>query len=400
MREQRPSAVDLSIPADSAKAVRAGHPWVYGPLRHPAAGTPVRLRDPRGRVCGYGLADEGTIAVRVLGRGEPPRGGFEELVVERVRRADRFRFRMIAGQTDTWRVIHGAGDGLPGVVLDRYGPVAVLKLYSAAWIPWIDVLIHAIRGLGWPTGLLRRYGVRQVDGQTGSDTLFGEVPDALVVMEHGMKLLVRPRKGQKTGLFLDQREHRLLVRSWSAGRRVANLFAYNGGFSIAAALGGASRVFTVDIAPAAIEDAKEIFRLNGLDPDGHAFEVADVFRWEPPGRFGMIIVDPPSMARGNRSRGAAANAYRKLHRRLAPHVERDGLLVSSSCTAQLGWDRWYEAVRSGLAAHGAWSSLHQSRAPLDHPVRVGHPEGQYLKLALFRRLWSEDRIPFDERARS
>ena len=201
-----------------------------------------------------------------------------------------------------------------------------------------------------------------------------------------MKLLVRPREGQKTGLFLDQREHRRLVGDWAPGRRVANLFAYNGGFSIAAALGGASQVITVDIAPAAIEDAREGFRLNGLDPDDHVFEVADVFAWEPTGRLGILVVDPPSLARGNRSRGAAASAYRKLHQRLCGSVELDGLLVSASCTAQLTWERWYEAVVEGASRHGSWSVLHQSRAPTDHPVAAAHTEGQYLKLALFRRL--------------
>ncbi|MCA9568928.1 MAG: class I SAM-dependent rRNA methyltransferase, partial [Myxococcales bacterium] len=296
---------NVKLPQDSAAAVKRGHPWVYGPLQRPSAGTPVRLVDPRGAVCGWGLADSGDIAIRVLGTGEPP-ADLTAVIRERVRRADAFRFRMVGGQTSAWRVLNGPGDGLPGVVLDRYGPAAVLKLYSAAWEPWLDTLVDAIRDLPWVEGLLRRYGVQNVDGRQGHAELFGHVPEVLVVEEHGMKLPVRPREGQKTGLFLDQREHRRMVGEWSAGRRVANLFAYNGGFSIAAALGGASQVITVDVAPGAIEDAREGFRLNGLDPDEHVFEVADVFEWSPKGRLGMLIVDPPSLARGNRSRGAAA----------------------------------------------------------------------------------------------
>lgn len=383
-RPQKPP--EVKVPKDSAAAVRRGHPWVYGPLKRPDAGTLLSIVDPRGNVCGYGLSDAGDIALRVLGNDALPSGGMERLIRERVERADAFRMRMVQGATDCWRVVNGAGDGLPGLVLDRYGSIAVLKVYAAAWEPWLFAIVASVERLPWVTGILRRFGVQNVDGRKGSTVLHGEVPDVLIVQEHGMKLLVRPREGQKTGLFLDQREHRRLVGGWSAGRRVANLFAYNGGFSIAAALGGASQVITVDIAPAAIEDAKEGFRLNDLDPDAHVFEVADVFAWRPMGRLGLLVVDPPSLARGNRSRGAAASAYRKLHQRLCGSIERDGLLVSASCTAQLSWERWFEAVVEGAGKHGAWSVLHQSRAPTDHPVAAAHSEGQYLKLALFRRL--------------
>lgn len=376
----------VAIPADSAEAVLRGHPWVYGPLKRPDAGTLVKLVDPRGRDVGYGLADTGDIAIRVLGNGALPRDDVAGMLRERVQRADAFRTRMVSGETNAWRVINGAGDGLPGVVVDRYADIAVLKLYAACWEPHLDALIAAIARLPWVTGVSRRYGVRNVDGRSGHEVLSGDVPDRLVVNEHGMRLLVRPHVGQKTGLFLDQREHRAHVGRWSAGRRVANLFAYNGGFSVAAALGGASQVITVDVAPAAIEDARENFRLNGLDPSHHVFEVADVFAWRPTGRLGLLIVDPPSLARGNRSRGAAASAYRKLHERLVGAVERDGLLGTSSCTAQLSWDAWIRAVHDGCRRHGTWSILHQSRAPTDHPVAAGHAEGQYLKFALLRRL--------------
>lgn len=380
------AAPTVRLPKDTAAAVRRGHPWVYGEVRRPPRGSVVQMVDGRDRPCGYGLSDDGPITVRVLGTGEPPKGDLPKLLMDRIRRADDFRFRMVPGKTDAWRVINGAGDGLPGLVLDRYGSIAVLKIYGACWVPWLDAIVSAVQKLPWVNGLLRRFGVRSVDGREGSELLFGEVPDALVIEEHGMKLLVRPREGQKTGLFIDQREHRAMVGKWSAGRRMANLFAYNGGFSVAAALGGASQVITVDIAPAAIEDARENFRLNGLDPDDHVFETADVFAWKPEGRLGMLVIDPPSLARGNRSRGAAATAYRRLHERMGGAVEKDGLLGSSSCTAQLDWDSWLKAVGEGCRKHGDWSILHQSRAPVDHPVLSTHPEGQYLKFALMRRL--------------
>ncbi|MCA9573667.1 MAG: class I SAM-dependent methyltransferase, partial [Myxococcales bacterium] len=181
---------------------------------------------------------------------------------------------------------NAAGDGLPGLVLDRYADVAVTKVYSRAWEPHLEAFEEAVKGLGWASSMLRRFGVKAVDGKEGAEARFGKPPQTVVVTEHGMKMLVRPWTGQKTGTFLDQREHRRLVGEIAMGRRVANLFAYNGGFSLAAALGGASQVITVDIAEAAIDDARENFRLNELDPDAHVFEVADAFAWRPKGQLG------------------------------------------------------------------------------------------------------------------
>jgi 23S rRNA (cytosine1962-C5)-methyltransferase len=186
-----------------------------------------------------------------------------------------------------------------------------------------------------------------------------------------------------------------MVREWSAGRMVVNLFSYTGGFSVAAALGGAVRVVTVDIAPDAIDDARENFRLNGLDPDPHGFEVADAFHWTPRdaasgqgrrfGPFGLVVVDPPSLAHDKQADAAARRAYRKLHAHVGSLVSRDGLLATSSCTARLDVEGWRRAVVEGLAERGEWSWHTQSAEPVDHPIALGHPEGRYLKFALLRR---------------
>lgn len=378
----------VSVPASAAAPVRRGHPWVYADAvrRHPA-GTPVRLVGPDGALVGWGLADDGDIAVRVLDTQAPP--GADAVVRtlrERIPRADAVRLRLLPPDTDALRVVHGAGDGLPGLVVDRYGELAVLRIYAAAWLPWLEAVVDAVAGLPWVGTVARRLGVSRVDGDEGLVVLRGPPPaEALVVHEHGMALLVRPHVGQKTGLFLDQRAHRARIGQIAAGRDVANLFAYTGGFSVAAALGGAARVTTVDLAPEAIADARETFRLNGLDPDDHAFEVADVFDWRPRGRPDLLIVDPPSLARGRRSDGAARAAYRKLHTRLGPFVPRDGLLATASCTARLSAASWRAAVEEGLGGLGPWSWLEVGEAPADHPVALGHPEGRYLKFGLLRR---------------
>jgi 23S rRNA (cytosine1962-C5)-methyltransferase len=320
----------------------------------------------------------------VLGRGSPPET-LARFVQDAVLRADRVRTRLLDPRTDAYRVVSGAGDGLPGVVVDRYGGVAVLKLYSAGWAEHLELLSRAVGSLGWVRTVARRLGVANVDASKGLVVLSGAaVPDAIVVQEGDIRLLARLEVGQKTGLFLDQRAHRAMIRGWARGRTVANLFSYNGGFSVAAALGGAARVHSVDIAPDAIEDAKEIFRLNHIDPDDHAFEVADVFAWKPAQRFDLLIVDPPSLARAKRSVGAARSAYRKLHRGLSPHVPRDGLLATSSCTARLSHEEWQGAVLEGLA-DADWSWHWTSGHAVDHPTGLAHSEARYLKFALLRK---------------
>lgn len=371
----------LTLTRDTVGTVARGHPWVYrdGVRGSAGVGDEVELVDERGRRVAWGLFDAGPIAVRVLDREVRP---LADLVAERLQAAAALR-RLVDGHTDTWRLCNGEGDGLGGLVVDRYADVAVLRLYSRAWERHLGLLVDTIRRFPWARAGYRRFGVQRVDGRDGGEVLWGdEPPDGLVVHEHGMKLLARVKVGQKTGLFLDQREHRRLVRSWSAGRRVTNLFSYNGGFSVAAALGGASRVISVDVAPEAIEDARENFRLNGVDPGRHGFEVADAFRWTGP-VADLLIVDPPSLAHAQDADTTARKAYRDLHRHVAA-ASRD-LLATSSCTARVSWERWEEAVREGLRPSGPWSRLGIGAEPLDHPTGFAHPEARYLKFLLLSR---------------
>lgn len=374
----------LPLTRDTVGTVARGHPWVYreGVRGSAAIGELVQLVDDQARNVAFGLFDEGPIAVRVLGR-QPE--ALEPLLKRRLSQA-LARRRLIdgSGQTNTWRAVNGEGDGLPGLVLDRYDHVWVLRLYSRAWERHLPTLIAMIAAIPEVKTIYRRFGVGRVDDQEGGEVLHGPPPpEALVVQEYGMRLLVRVMQGQKTGLFLDQREHRRMVSGWSSGRTVINLFSYNGGFSVAAALGGAKRVISVDQAAPAIEDARENFRLNGISPDGHGFEAADVFTWKGPAAE-LVICDPPSLTHRREDDSAARKAYRDLHRHIAPMCRE--LLATSSCTARLSWERWEEAIREGLKGESAWTALHRSGEPLDHPVGLAHPEGRYLKFLLISRL--------------
>jgi len=377
----------LVLTADTVGPIARGHPWVYRDgltTPPPPAGTPVQLRDPRGRTVAFGLSDEGPVAVRVLGR-------HAEDVVKLLRRrifsAFQRRARLLPRNTTAYRMVNGAGDGLPGVVVDRYGPLVVLRLYGACWEPFVDELAQALKGLPNVDHVARRLGVRRVDGADGLVHLEGwPAPETLVVEEAGLKFLVRPEVGQKTGLFLDQREHRIRVGRCARDATVINLFAYTGGFSVHAAAGGAKRVVTVDIAPEAIADARENFRLNGFPVDQHGFETADAFSWTPAQPADLVICDPPNLSKGKKSDQRAKNAYRDLATRSGRMVTDDGILATASCTARLSMDRWTEAVADGLRRCGRWSWLWRAAEPPDHPVALAHPEGRYLKFALAARL--------------
>lgn len=378
----------LELTADAVGPVSRGHPWVYASgLRdpRPRAGEPVLLVDQKNRPVGFGLADNGDIAVRVLSR-NPDR--IRDLLQRRLTSAAQARAALLPPDTDACRLVNGAGDGLPGIVVDRYGPLLVLRIYGACWLRHLDDIVAPLAQLDGVQTVMRRLGVRRVDGGDGHETLHGPPPpELLVVQECGLRFLVRPTVGQKTGLFLDQREHRRRVGALSrTAGSVVNLFAYTGGFSVYAAAAGAERVTTVDIAPDAIEDARENFRLNGLDPDRHAFEAVDAFQYTPPDAPDVLVCDPPSLSRSQKSDRHAMRAYRDLAERCGRRMVGGGLLATASCTSRLSQDRWEQAIRDGLRHTGRWTWLWRAAEPPDHPVLTQHPEGRYLKFGLLRRL--------------
>jgi 23S rRNA (cytosine1962-C5)-methyltransferase len=368
----------LTLPAETVGPIARGHPWVYadGLGSRPPTGTPVRLVDGRGRTVAFGLADDGDIAVHVLARHPET---LDALVARRMADASSLRERVVPDATDAYRLVNGPGDGLSGIVVDRYGPALVLRLYARAWEPHLALVVQTLEALHPGTTVLRKLGVRKVDDSSGIEHLAGPpVTEPLVVEEHGLRFLVRPSTGQKTGLFLDQRENRRQVARWTRDLGVTNLFAYTGGFSVHAAAAGARRVVSVDIAADALSDAKENFRLNGLHPDRHAFEVADAFHWT--GVDDLVICDPPSLSHDQSADAGAAKAYRELAETVGRLVHQGGFLATSSCTARLSQEEWERAVRDGLRAAGRWSVLHRATEPADHPVLLQHPEGRYLKL--------------------
>jgi 23S rRNA (cytosine1962-C5)-methyltransferase len=365
--------------------IRTLPPWIFRTdLNHNLQdGMLVQLIDPNNKVVAFGLADTGDISIRVLGRN--PRQ-LEHLLEQRIQQAHQLRVRFGPANTNCFRLINGEGDGLSGLIADVYADTVVLRLYSKCWIPHLDLITNILYKLDGIERIYRKYGVRNVDGRKGGTTLVGtKLPDHLLVKEHGITFLVRPKKGQKTGLFLDQREHRRIIGSMAKDKLVSNLFAYNGGFSIYAAMGGAKRVYSVDIAAQALEDAKEIFRLNNINPDKHVFEATDAFKWEAPESMDIFICDPPSLSKGKQSDANAQKAYQDLASNCAKQVAKGSVLATSSCTARLTSKEWERTIIRGIRNHGQWSWMWRSYEPIDHPVMLEHFEARYLKFALLHR---------------
>lgn len=380
-------AVRLRKPLE--RTIAHGHAWIYADALEPHGHQPgdeVRVLDRRGRFLARGWAEEGAIGVRVLSRRDEPAD--ETLIRRRVDEAFSLRERVVPPETDAYRLLHGEGDGLPGMVLDRYGPRAVLKLDGSAAHRWRKALVLALseRLPGVAVDhLLWRKG-RGPDKTT--EALMGAVPPGdETVHERGMKLLVNLTDGQKTGMFLDHRDSRFRVRGLSKGLDVLNLYAYTGGFSVSAGMGGAKSVTTVDIAPGATALAAASFETNGLDPARHRVVTEDVptFLKADDRRYGLIVADPPSFAPNQSAKPNALKAYQKLHEACLRKVERGGLYLAASCSSHVHRadfeatiDQAAHNAKRPVAVLGRWG------AGADHPVPLGFPEWDYLTCTLLR----------------
>jgi 23S rRNA (cytosine1962-C5)-methyltransferase len=382
----------LRLGRSLVRTIRRGHPWVYRDAlegRIPAAGTEVAVTDARGRVVARGLAEAGPIGVRLWTVGDEPVD--ERLLARRLDAAIELRQRITPRRTNALRLVHGEGDRMPGVVVDLYGPHAVLAFDGEAAtsrrVQLLALLRPRLRALGVPTILVRSgpRGARTVDLVEGP-----RPPDVVEVHEHGMVLCADLMRGQKTGLFLDQRISRATVRRLAKGRRVLDLYAYVGGFSAAAGKGGASEVVTVDLAKPAIAMAQRTWRANGLPPERQRAVVADVPELlgelaKAGERFDVIVADPPSFAPSAAARDKALRAYELLHRACLELLAPGGLLLAASCSSHVDRAAFEEVLaRAAEGGQVVLQVIDRWAAPPDHPRLLGFAEGDYLTVTLAR----------------
>ncbi len=360
--------------------VRRGHPWVFrdGLARRlrAAPGEPVELTDARGDLVAVGLADpDSELPVRVFGG---PRDRIDaRLFGMRIEQAARHRDAWgVTAVTDAWRWVNGESDRLPGFILDLYGRVAVLKL-DGPYASWIPPLADALRASGRVDALLFRGAEPEV--------VFGTVPETVVVTEHGVRMAADLRAGQKTGLFLDQRENRDWVRRHVDAKRVLNLFSYTGGFSLAALAGGAAHVTSVDIAAPALAMLDRSLVENGFDPGRHHGAAEDCYAFLQSAaargeRWDVVVLDPPSLTHSKANLENARKAYERLNIAALKVLAPGGLFCTASCTSRITAEDFQQIVRAAAGkARRTLQVIREAGAGADHPVLLTFPEGRYLK---------------------
>lgn len=372
------------------RAIADGHPWVFAdalarPLDVPA-GTELDLHDRRDRFLARGLADGGPIAMRLFGL---RRDSIDiELFSRRMTAALELRDWLAVPDTTALRWVHGEGDRIPGLVCDLYGSCLIVAFDGDGIAARRDDVVAALLPLALARGVTE-VAIKRGRGQAKTlEPVAGVVPvGSFEVLERGMKMLVDVGEGQKTGLFLDHRDSRARVRALASGRRVLNLYGYTGGFSLAAGLGGAKHVTTVDQSAPALALAEDSWLRNGLPSGRHRTVAGDVraFLEAETAGYDLIVCDPPSFAPNRRSVEAAVAAYRQLHAAVVSKVVDGGLLLAASCSAHVDRTMFDETLRAGargakrhLQVIGRWG------AGGDHPVPLGFSEGEYLKATLCR----------------
>jgi 23S rRNA (cytosine1962-C5)-methyltransferase len=382
---------NVVLKKDLARSIRRGHPWIYrDALTAPAAladGDLVQVQTRDGRPLALGFWDERSpIAVRVLESGGPGHR-FEDaaaLVSGRLQDALQRRLsRLDLTLTNAFRWVHGEADLLPGIHVDYYAGVAVVRFDGAgarAFYSSLDERLHAAAG-----DRLRLNAVLDRDRREPADARH-----EIEVLENDLRFLVDLAHAQKGGLFLDQRDNRQRVGELSRGKSVLNLFGYTGGFSIYAAAAGAQRTDTVDSARPAIGTARRNFQLNQLPLNKAGFHIDDVFDFLTlaAGRgdhWDIVISDPPSFASRKDAVPAARLAYRRLHRLAAGVTAPGGLLFAGSCSSHFSRQDFLTSVADGVRQAGRrWQLEALHGAAFDHPVLEAFPEGDYLKFATGR----------------
>lgn len=393
--------IALRVTPEAQHALRQGHPWLFDrAIAHQShAGAPGDLAvvfDDRRRFLAIGLYDPTSpLRVRILQTGQPATID-ETWLRERIAAAAARRAELPSTGTTGYRLIHGENDGLPGLVVDRYEDTLVIKLYTLAWIPWLNQVLLGLAAIQSSSRIVLRlsrellnrpehlYGLQE--GLLTGTNFDGE-PGLVQFSENGLRFEADVLRGQKTGFFLDQRENRARVERLAAGRRVLNVFAYTGGFSLYAARGGAHEVLSVDLSAPALAAARRNFDLNRHIPAvaaaRHITEAADAFDAlatlrEQGERYDLVVVDPPAFAKRAAEVEAALRAYARLTVLALGVTRPGGLLVSASCSSRVSADAFYATVRRAAEAAGRpLREVERTGHAVDHPISF--PEGAYLK---------------------
>ncbi len=375
------------------ESLRRFHPWIFsGAIHHfegkPAEGDLVRVFTAEGEFIAVGHWQIGSIAVRVLSfDDEPIDDAFWQHRLQVALDARRSMGVADNPQNDTFRLVHGEGDNLPGLVIDVYGPTAVLQAHSVGMHLVRQQIADALKAVMGPRLQNIFYKSEttlpfKADlGQENGFLLGGDGND--IATENGLKFHIDWLRGQKTGFFVDQRDNRSLLEHYSRGRDVLNMFCYTGGFSVYAMRGGARLVHSVDSSAKAVELVNANVELNFPGDTRHQAFAEDAFRYlqqMEEGAYDLIILDPPAFAKHKDALHNALKGYTRLNLRAFENIRPGGILFTFSCSQAVNKDQFRMAVFTAAAQSGRRVRiLHQLHQPADHPINIYHPEGEYLK---------------------
>ncbi len=373
------------------ESLKRFHPWVFsGAIDRMdetiEEGDLVAIYSNSGAFIGVGHFQIGSIAVRVLDFSD--RKIDEEFFIERLQRAYDLRqaLGLIRDDNNAFRLVHGEGDFLPGLVVDVYDRTAVVQAHSPGMHFARNIIAQSLVKIA--DGLIRNVYYKsettlpykaQLDPQ--NDYIIGKF-DGNVAMENGLKFYVDWLKGQKTGFFVDQRDNRSLLEHYAKGRTVLNMFCYTGGFSFYAMRGGAKAVHSVDSSEKAIRLTNDNVELNFPGDSRHQAFAEDAFKFLGgiDNKYDLIILDPPAFAKHKSALKNALIGYRKLNAKAFEKIRPGGILFTFSCSQAVSKEQFRLAVFSAAAMSGRKVRiLHQLTQPCDHPINIYHPEGEYLK---------------------
>lgn len=374
------------------ESLKRFHPWIFsGAIHHIdegiQEGDTVRVITADGDFIAVGHYQIGSIAVRVL--------SFEDIPIDESFWEDRLeaalKMRIAIGiadnpQNNTYRLVHGEGDNLPGLVIDCYGRTAVMQAHSVGMHVCRQQVCNAllnVMGNRIDNIYYKSETTLPFKAELGQENgwIYGESENNVAV-ENGLKFHVDWLKGQKTGFFVDQRENRSLLEKYAKGRSVLNMFCYTGGFSVYAMRGGAQQVHSVDSSAKAVDLTNQNVEMNFPDDPRHQAFCDDAFKFldSHDDKYDLIILDPPAFAKHRAALHNALKGYTRLNVKGLERIKHGGILFTFSCSQVVTKDNFRNAVFTAAAQTGRKVRiLHQLHQPADHPINIYHPEGEYLK---------------------
>jgi 23S rRNA (cytosine1962-C5)-methyltransferase len=381
----------VTITSRGEERVHGGHPWIYRTDVADAKAAPgdlVAVRNARGRTLGHALySDRSQITLRMLAYGDRPAG--DRLVRERLEAAIAFR-QSLGIEGTAYRLVHGEADLLPSLIVDRYGEYLVVQALSQGMDRLLPFIVSTLGELLQPRGILARNDprTRALEGlEQRVEVLAGEIPESISVTEDGLEYDVDLRRGQKTGLFLDQRENRSAAAQYARGR-LLDCFSYNGGFALA--LGRHCReTIAFDISEDAIARVRQNAARNGIAVAARVGNVFDELRGleRLRERFDTIVLDPPAFAKSKAAVEKARAGYKEINLRALKLLVPGGTLVTCSCSYNVSEAMFAEIIYAAAVDAQAHVTVVEKRMQgRDHPVLLGVPETYYLKCFILRRL--------------